>query len=571
VPLFELVFLVLVRASKGIPWWKGSPDHFSLRLQAAGFSRLLTDVAAAFVAAVVGIAGMYASSDSTTFIVVIGATVTALVGLGLWLLRFEVRRTNLTSEAPAAPPNPRVLFIHQNFVTPEQGGNARAMHLLSALRRRKIDVDVITGSEGYLGNASGDLARSRTVLMDGVVVHRLALGLNTPYLHARGKAYLKFMWNAARYLRRLRSVDLLLATTPPLPQVMLSIAESYWRAKPLLLEVRDLWPAFLRETGQVRSWPLLKVMEFIEALAYAWADGIVVTAPAFKEYLVANKVPAERILIAPSGAPLANRNHLTEQAAAWRKENGLVNKFVVLYTGSFNEMYDIRRALQAAMILTTTHPDVHWVFVGHGRDQGAISDAAATFPTIHYIPLSSHERIAVMHAAADVGLVSIFPSQLLRTLVPGKLCEYMAAGLPVVSTARGQTAAILKASGGGWICESTDPNKLAEQVARIADMTENERRSIGEGGRDWVLRNLGSAEIADEFAAVAETLIVRAPVPAWKRTVKLARSICTASYAVLTGRTRRVQRSLSAATDAEVEQSFYEWIDVRAPAAMSKR
>src|SRR5207245_10489868 len=44
VPLFELVFLTVTRIRKGLPWWRGSPDHFSLRLLAAGLSRLQADV-----------------------------------------------------------------------------------------------------------------------------------------------------------------------------------------------------------------------------------------------------------------------------------------------------------------------------------------------------------------------------------------------------------------------------------------------------------------------------------------------------------------------------------------------
>lgn len=40
--LFELVLLIVARASRGVPVWRGSPDHFSLRLQAAGFSRWAT-------------------------------------------------------------------------------------------------------------------------------------------------------------------------------------------------------------------------------------------------------------------------------------------------------------------------------------------------------------------------------------------------------------------------------------------------------------------------------------------------------------------------------------------------
>ncbi|MBN2800447.1 MAG: undecaprenyl/decaprenyl-phosphate alpha-N-acetylglucosaminyl 1-phosphate transferase [Deltaproteobacteria bacterium] len=37
--IFELGFLTVVRARKGLPFWRGSPDHFALRLQAGGFSR----------------------------------------------------------------------------------------------------------------------------------------------------------------------------------------------------------------------------------------------------------------------------------------------------------------------------------------------------------------------------------------------------------------------------------------------------------------------------------------------------------------------------------------------------
>jgi UDP-GlcNAc:undecaprenyl-phosphate GlcNAc-1-phosphate transferase len=43
VPLFELIFITVIRIRKGLPWWKGSPDHFALRLQARGLSRLQTD------------------------------------------------------------------------------------------------------------------------------------------------------------------------------------------------------------------------------------------------------------------------------------------------------------------------------------------------------------------------------------------------------------------------------------------------------------------------------------------------------------------------------------------------
>ncbi len=62
VPAFEFVFLFWVRVRKGLPWWRGSPDHFSLRLQAAGCSRGGTDAIAWGAAAL--LAGVAVSLES---------------------------------------------------------------------------------------------------------------------------------------------------------------------------------------------------------------------------------------------------------------------------------------------------------------------------------------------------------------------------------------------------------------------------------------------------------------------------------------------------------------------------
>lgn len=38
IPFFEMVFLIIVRTKKGVPFYKGSPDHFALRMLNNGFS-----------------------------------------------------------------------------------------------------------------------------------------------------------------------------------------------------------------------------------------------------------------------------------------------------------------------------------------------------------------------------------------------------------------------------------------------------------------------------------------------------------------------------------------------------
>jgi UDP-GlcNAc:undecaprenyl-phosphate/decaprenyl-phosphate GlcNAc-1-phosphate transferase len=38
IPFFELIFLLIIRTQKGIPFYRGSPDHFALRMQNNGFN-----------------------------------------------------------------------------------------------------------------------------------------------------------------------------------------------------------------------------------------------------------------------------------------------------------------------------------------------------------------------------------------------------------------------------------------------------------------------------------------------------------------------------------------------------
>jgi UDP-GlcNAc:undecaprenyl-phosphate/decaprenyl-phosphate GlcNAc-1-phosphate transferase len=86
--LFELVFITAVRIWKGLPWWRGSPDHFSLRLQAAGWSRGRVDAIAAFTALVTALLGW-----STSRVGVVPAALVSGVGCvaaSVYLLRHPV-------------------------------------------------------------------------------------------------------------------------------------------------------------------------------------------------------------------------------------------------------------------------------------------------------------------------------------------------------------------------------------------------------------------------------------------------------------------------------------------------
>jgi UDP-GlcNAc:undecaprenyl-phosphate GlcNAc-1-phosphate transferase len=90
--LFELTLLVLVRARKGLAWWKGSPDHFSLRLQAAGLSRWQTDLVAWSITVLLCV-GAFALDAAPLWgqFLILAVAVLGLLTFGLLVLRWEVK------------------------------------------------------------------------------------------------------------------------------------------------------------------------------------------------------------------------------------------------------------------------------------------------------------------------------------------------------------------------------------------------------------------------------------------------------------------------------------------------
>jgi len=93
VPLFELVFITSVRIKKGLPWWKGSPDHFSLRLQKGGFTRMQINIIAGSISAlVVSVACFFSTLDN--WIKVTALLLIFLMYAVAWkfLLKWEVNK-----------------------------------------------------------------------------------------------------------------------------------------------------------------------------------------------------------------------------------------------------------------------------------------------------------------------------------------------------------------------------------------------------------------------------------------------------------------------------------------------
>ena len=70
-----------------------------------------------------------------------------------------------------------------------------------------------------------------------------------------------------------------------------------------------------------------------------------------------------------------------------------------------------------------------------------------------------------VEAASDVALLPLKPGG--QVFFPNRVFDFLAAGLPVVSTVRGELADVLARHGAGVTCTSADGRTLADAVERL--------------------------------------------------------------------------------------------------------
>jgi len=552
--LFEMTLLIVVRRNKGLPWWRGSPDHFSLRLQAAGFSRRQTDLAA-WTATAACCAAAFVLDDSGTLGFLLVLSGVAVAAVACW--RFVMAQTVEGGRALAEPDGHplRVLLIHQNLVTAHQAGNTRPIHILAGFLERGWSVEVLTTRTGYLDDEP--VTRAATVEREGnLTLHRISApgGPNR-----RRSGAVAFFFRALARLRHVGDVDVVYCSTPP-PQILLAVIASVWKSAPMVLEVRDLWPAFLVHLRIVRSWPVIALLDWLESLGLRFAHTCVSVSPAFSDYLRAMGCKDGRLTVIPSGADPKLSTVDANARQAWRTGFGIDDELVVLYAGSFNDAYAIHALLDAARQTAAMRQDVVWVFAGNGRMRPEVEAVAEGSSAIRYLGTFPKDAAPRIFAGVDVGVVSLADEPLLKLVVPGKLLDYMAAGLPVVCNSDGLAGAIVRASGAGVVIPSTDPARLAEAVAELADLPRCQLPDIGAQGRRWAAEHMSSAALSRAVADVVESAYREGQLSAKSASALLG--VLGAGMDVLTRRgNRSIKELLKTDLSMAAERDLAAWVD----------
>jgi hypothetical protein len=295
-----------------------------------------------------------------------------------------------------------------------------------------------------------------------------------------------------------------IGSSPTLFAVIAALMSARKYRIPLVMEVRDLWPAIFVELGILKSRALIFILERLEMALYRSAQSIITVTRAFRNNLTLRGISPEKVFVVPNGAdvefwkPLSKPQRLLNQL-------GLQNKTVVLYIGAHGISQALSKVLEAAEILRNEN-DLVFLFVGEGAEKELLLKRAAE---AHLTNVKFHEPVDKagvrdFYALSDICLVPLRNIPLFKNFIPSKMFEIMAMRRAIVGSVSGESAEILKDSQGAIVVEPEDSGAMANAILELYHQVDR-RDKLGINALDYVHRNYSRQRLANHYLDILRT------------------------------------------------------------------
>lgn len=403
----------------------------------------------------------------------------------------------------------KILLINQVFVSPEEPGHTRHFEMGQYLKARGHELIIVASDLNYQTG-------QRTVERRGLYAEQVFDGIRVlrsymyPAIHRsyfwRVIAFFSFMFSSIWTAMRVKDVDLVLGTTPPIFQAVSALVVASLRGKPFLLEVRDLWPEFGISMGVLKNPLIIALSRWLENFLYKRADHILVNSPAYREYMLAKGVPDNKVTYIAYGTDVDMFNPSIDGSSI-RKELKVEDKFVVLYAGALGQANDIDTLLRAAERLKTEEK-IRFVLFGDGKERARLETEAKNKNLTNVIFAGTRPKkdMPLIVASADACLAILQDIPAFRTTYPNKVFDYMAAGRVSVIVIDGITRELIEASQGGVYVHPADDAMLAQKILELSQ-DPAKVKAMGASAREYLVKNLDRRDKLNETLGLLEKLV----------------------------------------------------------------
>lgn len=366
--------------------------------------------------------------------------------------------------------------------------------------KRGYKVTVITGIPNYPMGKFFDgygYTKKRKEVWNGVNIIRIpliprgssAVGMVANYLSFTASGFVENLFTT------IKADYVFTFEVSPMTQALIGC----WYAKkhhvPHYLYVQDLWPENVETVTGIRNPLIIKPIDKMVDHIYKNTDEIFATSPSFVEAICNRKVRVSR-----------EKVHYWPQYAedfyvpCEKKPISEIpddDSFKIVFTGNIGTAQGLQILPKAAELLKGEN--IRFVIVGDGRYlddfKKDIQDHGVT-EKFTMIPRQPAERIPEILAACDAAFLSFQDDELWSKTIPAKLQSYMACGMPVLASARGETVRVIEEAECGLCSEIGDAEGLASNIRNALKI---DIADLGIKSREYFEKFFDKQKLMDEM------------------------------------------------------------------------
>ncbi|MFA6618035.1 MAG: glycosyltransferase family 4 protein [Candidatus Neomarinimicrobiota bacterium] len=366
----------------------------------------------------------------------------------------------------------KILFL-TDFFPPEAGAAAaRTYEHCKEWVKLGANLTVITGVPNYpLGKAYPgykNTFRSKEVI-DGIKVIRVWTYITeNKGIFRRTLDYMSFACSA--FIAALfQKYDIVIGTSPNLFTAISARQLRCVKRKPMIMEVRDLWPESIKAVGALKDGPILKYFEWQESRCYKRASKVVCVTEGIRERLIERGVPKDKLVLHTNGVNLKNFQP-KEKNIDLLNELGLKDKTIIAYIGTLGMAHRLDFIIKAAK--KVQDPAIHFLFVGGGAEKEKLVKLKndLKLDNVSFIPVIPKKEVSKYIASADIALVNLKKTDLFLGALPSKIFENAAMGKPILLGLKGEAEKVINEYGAGL---SFEPENEEDFLEKLEILTNN--------------------------------------------------------------------------------------------------
>lgn len=271
---------------------------------------------------------------------------------------------------------------------------------------------------------------------------------------------------------------------------------------PIILDLHDLMPEFFAGRYGLTSSSGVQLIHLQERLSCRFADHVITVSEHWRQALIGRGVPADKCSVVMNVADDQIFHSSRNNHTLGTSHDG----FRLIYHGSIHQRYGLDLAVQAVDRVRQEIPGIHLLLVGKGEYLPSLQAMIDKLQLQDYItikPLHLAEELPDIILSCDLGIVPYRNDIFTDSLLPTKLMEYAALGMPAIAS---RTSAI-QAYFSDTNAEFFEPGNVDDLARCITNLYHNPEfmTALARGSQNFNQR-YNWAKISKDYVSLVDRL-----------------------------------------------------------------